>query len=166
VERKFKVLRVIGTIWKVLAWLELIIGLVSSLGVLLIGVFGGGILRQFAEQYRQQMPLPPRAFGVTGGIIGFAISVVVTIIYFLMFYAVGELVYLLLAIEENTRQAAQQMQWVQQQLAPPQPAYSPPQPAYSPPPPSAYSPPPPPPPPSEPAPEPPPGSASKPTKRI
>ena len=139
-KKRFAVLRVIGTIWKVLAWIELILGLISSVLILLVGIFGGGILRRFAEQYGG-MPLDARVFGLTGGIVGFIASLVATIIYFLMIYAVGELIYLLLAIEENTRLTTERVQGAQQQAAPP-----PPVPAYSPPPPSPYTPPPPPPP--------------------
>jgi len=51
----------------------------------------------------------------------FIVSLIMTILYFLALYAVGELIYLLLAIEENTRLAAQ---WIQARSAPV--AYSPP----------------------------------------
>jgi len=101
-ENKFRVLRIIGTLWKILAWIALIGGILLAIGVLLIGILGSGgiILRQFG----QDPSLMPGAVGVVSGIAGFIISVIISIIYFLMLYAVGELIYLLLAIEENTRQ--------------------------------------------------------------
>ncbi len=112
-EKKFRVLRIIGTIWKILAWIVLIIGILSSVGVLLTSVFGGGMLHQFGQQYR--MPQPSWLFSVAGGVIVFIGSLFITIVYFLLLYAIGELIYLLLAIEENTRLAAQ---WIQAHPAP------------------------------------------------
>lgn len=177
-EKKFKVLHAVGTIWKVVAWIELILGLLSAIGILLAGIFGGDVLGPYLQQFAL-VPLPPRMFSLTGGIVGFLAFVIATIIYFLMLYAAGEFIHMLLGLEENTRRTAQllpaqQAQLAQQQadLAPPPPAYVPPQPAYSPPPQPVYSPPPapepayapppapepaysPPPPPPPPPPEPP-----------
>lgn len=104
-ERKFRVLRVIGTLWKVLAWIALIGGILAAIGVLLAGILGSGgmILRQFG----QAPGMMSGAMGVISGIAGFIITMIGAVIYFLMLYALGELVYLLLAIEENTRQSVQ-----------------------------------------------------------
>nr|HID12701.1 hypothetical protein [Anaerolineae bacterium] len=132
-DKKFTVLRIIGTIWKILAWIALIVGILSSIGILLTSVLGGEMLRQFGQR-PGLMPWTPWAFGLAGGVVMFIVSLVATVIYFLMLYAVGELIYLLLAIEENTRLAAQ---WIQARPAP----------AAHPAAPSVYSPPPPPPPP-------------------
>jgi len=128
-EKKFKVLRFIGTIWKILAWIVLIVGILSSIGVLLMSILGGGLLSQLGQEYGQ-MPDASWFFGTVGGVVAFIVSLIVTIIYFLMLYAVGELIYLLLAIEENTRLASP---WMQAPPAPP--AYPAAPPAYSPPPP-------------------------------
>jgi hypothetical protein len=188
-EKKYKVLNAVGIIWKVVAWIELFLGLLSAIGILMAGIFGGDILRPYLRQFLQ-VPLPPRLFGLTGGIIGFVVSVVAAIIYFLVLYSAGEFIHLLLGIEENTRQAAQLAQAQQAQLAQPQadiapPAYVPPQPAYSPPPQPVYAPPPepvytpppapepaysppppPPPPPPGPPPEPAAGEEGKATQRM
>jgi len=127
-EKKFRVLRIIGTIWKILAWIALIVGILSAIGILLTSILGGGIMREFGRQYGDA-PWASWAFGLAGGLVAFAVSLIGTIIYFLALYAVGELVYLLLAIEENTRLAAQ---WIQ---ARPDPAaYPVTLPAYPPPP--------------------------------
>ncbi len=130
-EKKFKVLRTIGTVWKILAWITLIVGVLSSIGVLLTSIFGGGMLSQFGQEYGQ-VPRTSWIFGLAGGIVGFIVLLVITIVYFLLLYAIGELVYLLLAIEENTRLAAQ---WIQAHSAPS--AYPAAPPTYSPPPPPA-----------------------------
>lgn len=107
-ETKFRVLRIIGTLWKVLAWITLIGGILLAIGVLLTGILGGGgaMLRQFG----QEPSAMPGFVGVASGIAGFIVAVILSIIYFLMLYAVGELIYLLLAIEENTRQTMHLLQ--------------------------------------------------------
>jgi hypothetical protein len=126
VEKKFTVLRIIGTLWKIVAWIVLVVGVVASVGVLLTGILGGPMMRRM-------VPVPEGAswmYGVAGGIIGFIAALVSTIVYFLLMYAVGELIYLLLAIEENTRQASQHMQWLAEEA--PQGVYTPPATGYSP----------------------------------
>lgn len=107
-EKKFRVLRLIGTLWKVLAWITLISGILLSLGILLAGVLGSGgyILRLFG----QEPSVMPGAMGVVSSVVGFIVALVTTIIYFLILYALGDLIYLLLAIEENTRQTMQALQ--------------------------------------------------------
>lgn len=137
-EKKFRVLRIIGTIWKILAWIALIIGILSAIGILLTSILGGGIMREFGRQYGDA-PWASWAFGLAGGLVAFAVSLIGTIIYFLALYAVGELVYLLLSIEENTRLAGQ---WIQAHSAPAAYAVAPP--SYPPPPsPAPQAPPPP-----------------------
>jgi len=107
-ENKFRILRIIGTLWKVLAWITLIGGILLAIGVLLTGILGSGgmLMRQFG----QDPSVMPGVVGVVSGIAGFIITAIVSIIYFLLLYAVGELIYLLLAIEENTRRTMQLMQ--------------------------------------------------------
>jgi len=107
-ESKFRVLRIIGTLWKVLAWITLIGGILLAIGILLAGLLGSGgvLLRQFG----QDPSVMPGAVGIVSGIAGFIISAIISIIYFLVLYAVGELIYLLLAIEENTRRTMQLME--------------------------------------------------------
>ncbi len=103
-EKKFKMLRVVGTIYKVLAWIVLVIGVLSALGVLGAGIWG---------QARLARPpgMPPRALlpgwvGVAGGIMGALGIALMALFYFLFLYAFGEAIYLALAIEENTREMA------------------------------------------------------------
>lgn len=107
-DREFRVLQVISTLWKVFAWITLIGGILFALGVLLAGILGtgGAIMRQFGGEPSMMRG----AVGIVSGVAGFLITVIAALIYFLMLYAVGELIDLLLAIEDNTRQTAQLMQ--------------------------------------------------------
>lgn len=107
-ESKFRILRIIGTLWKVFAWIELVVGVVVSLGLLLFGLLGsGGALFQL---FGQESSGIMGAFGLVSSVVGFVIVLVTSVVYFLILYAVGELICLLLAIEENTRRTAQ---WIQ-----------------------------------------------------
>ncbi len=107
-DKQFRVLRIIGTLWKVLAWIALIGGILLSLGMLLFGILGSGtvLLRFLGENARAL----PGAIGIVSSIVGFLSILIVSIIYFLVLYAVGELIFLLLAIEENTRRTMQRLE--------------------------------------------------------
>jgi hypothetical protein len=78
-EKQFRLLRTFSVIFKVLAWACLVIGIVGAIGVL---VSGG-------------TPETPRVMG--------PVILLVFLGYFLLFYTGGEVIQLLLAIEENTR---------------------------------------------------------------
>jgi len=99
---KFKVLRTIGTLWKIIAWMVLAVGILAAFGVLATSILGGASFRQYMSP-QGNLPWGPWAFGALGGVVGFVATIVATIIQFLIIYGVGELIYLLLAIEENTR---------------------------------------------------------------
>jgi hypothetical protein len=99
-DRRFTALRVIGTIFKVLAWIALILGILAAIGSLLLGF-------TLTNQ-----------LGITGldvggplaGVALFVIILIVAILKFLFLYAGGEFLYLFLSIEENSRRAAFFMQ--------------------------------------------------------
>jgi len=135
-EKKFKVLRIIGTVWKVLAWITLIFGIIGAFGTLLASIFGGGFMGQMMRPYGQQGTPWAQGFGVVGGIIAFVVTLIIAVFYFLMLYAIGEMIYLFLDVEENTRITAQ---WISH-LAPQ--TYTPAPPVYTPPPPTYPTPPP------------------------
>lgn len=106
-DRRFMALRVTATIFKVLAWLILIGGLLIAVGVLIAGLLlqsGSGLL----------------GFEISGplaGISAFVVVLTLSILNFLLFYAGGEFIYLFLSIEENSRRVAylSQQQYMAQQ---------------------------------------------------
>jgi hypothetical protein len=112
-QRKFRVLRVIGTVWKVLAWIELVLGILAAVGILLAGIIGIGAMQRYGYQYPYQ-GMPWQLAGPIGGIVGFFVSLILVVIYFLMLYGIGELIFLFIAIEENTRVSAERMEQMQQ----------------------------------------------------
>ncbi|MFO7908230.1 MAG: hypothetical protein R6U98_36665 [Pirellulaceae bacterium] len=124
-KKKFKVLRIIGTLWKMLAWIVLVGGILSSIGILLAGLLvDGGLSSQFGQQMGQS-PLGPFVTGARVAVVGFIGGLIVTAGCFLVLYAVGEMIYLQLAIEENTRLTTQ---WIQYQVEAGQQSYQTPTP--------------------------------------
>jgi len=116
-ENRFTALRVISIIFKIIAWIALIIGLIGAVGALFLGFTLSG----------QQSFLGFELGGPLAGIALFVVALVIAIFNFMLFYAVGESIYLFLSIEENTRRSAYLLQ---QQYTPRQPGY----PSASPPP--------------------------------
>lgn len=113
---RFTALRVFGTMWKVLAWITLVLGLLSAVLLLVLSLTVGVPLSAF-----------PAASG--GQLVGIAASLLILIaaaLLFLLFYASGDLVFVLVSIEENARRTAYilQQQHVAGQLAYPNPPES------------------------------------------
>jgi hypothetical protein len=101
-ERRFTALRLVGTVFKVLAWIWLIVGFLVAIGLLVLSFVLPG----------QDIGLGVEWGGALAGIAMFVTSIVITAVYFLVLYGIGESIYLFLAVEENTRRTAY---FVQQQ---------------------------------------------------
>lgn len=110
-EKKFTALRVIGTVFKILAWISLLLGILAAVLALIGGFTMAG----------QDNILGVSLGGPLAGIAMFIAALIVAIFYFLSLYAVGEAIYLALAMEENTRRTAYivQQQYMQSSYAPP-----------------------------------------------
>ena len=121
VPKRFGVLRLIGTLLKVLAWIVLAIVVLTAI---LAGVAGtqGSNLNNIALPPEYQPLLDVMA---NGGGIFIAIGILlVGLIYFLAIYALGENVHLRVATEENTRlTAALLLRMHQESQIEPEPAY-------------------------------------------
>ncbi len=114
-EKRYRALRTIGTIYKVLAAIVAAITLLSILGLCATSILGGVGQAAFSRG---------SGFGgLFGGVLGALIFSVVGIIYggavSLTLYAVGEGIDLLLALEENTRLTAMALQHQANPPAPP-----------------------------------------------
>jgi hypothetical protein len=109
-ESRFTALRVIGVVFKILAWLALILGLLGAIGAL----FAGFTLSN------QPGLLSLSLGGPLAGIAMFIVVLIVAIVNFMLFYAIGESIYLFLSIEENSRRTAY---FLQQQYTPRQVSY-------------------------------------------
>ena len=110
-EKRFLALRVFGTMLKILAWIALILGLLLSVVALILGLTSSSALDLINLQQS----------GILLGIAAFLLILILSVVLFLKLYAAGELVYLVLAVEENTRRAAYfaQKGFLSTQAAPP-----------------------------------------------
>jgi hypothetical protein len=110
-DRRFTALRVIATIFKILAWLSLIAGVLAAIGALAAGFLA-----------TNQTAIPGlNVGGPLAGIAAFIAVLIMAILYFLLFYAGGDFIYVFLSIEENTRRMAYLFQ---QQYMSRQPPYN------------------------------------------
>jgi hypothetical protein len=96
-DRRFTALRVIGTIFKVLAWIALLIGLFGAILVLITSLTLDSQLEATGLDLLG---------GPLTGITAFIAILVVAIFQFLFLYGMGELFFLLLSMEESARRTA------------------------------------------------------------
>ncbi len=97
-EKRFRILRIVATLYKILAWVVLVTGILSAVGTLIAGIAGGALIPQ---QYSRALPA---VSGMLWGIMGFLVALLLSALYFVGLYALGEVLCLFLAIEENTRE--------------------------------------------------------------
>lgn len=98
VPKRFGVLRLMGTLLKVIAWIVLIISILGAIG---LGLAGSSLQIPVTT-----LPIDPATMGPIGGIIAGVGLLIFGLIYFLVLYASGESLHLQLAVEENTRLTA------------------------------------------------------------
>ncbi len=104
-EKRYRALRIIGTLYKIIGAIVLVVTIVSAVGVCLAGVIGGTAFEGFTNDF----DFNRRGLGLLGGAVGGVISALVILlsggIGGVTVYATGEAIYLLIDIEENTRAA-------------------------------------------------------------
>ncbi len=109
-KKRYTALRIVGTIYKILGGITGILAILSAIGIFIAIVLGGVSVDQFGREYGGWSGNA----GVFGGILGgFLISLLVLIGGILLaipLFAIGEGIYLLIAMEENTRATAEFLQ--------------------------------------------------------
>lgn len=100
VPRRFGVLRFIGTLLKVIAWIVLILSILGAIGMVVGSSQLGAIITNSNPALRGLFATPAGAI-VTGVVV-----LLIGLIDFLVLYASGERIHMYLAIEENTRLTA------------------------------------------------------------
>jgi hypothetical protein len=112
-EKRFRALRVLATLVKVLAVLVLLAGLVS--GSLMIGMatVGAGALGDALGGMAGDVPagIPAAAGGI--------VVILVSVVYFVLLFGAAEALYLLLAVEESSRRTADLMGQMWETFGPP-----------------------------------------------
>jgi len=92
--KRFTALRVIATIFKVLGWIALLLGLLGAILILVASL----TLNFEAAGIDFGGPL--------AGAVAFVVILLLAVVQFLILYAVGESIYAVLSIEESTRRSA------------------------------------------------------------
>ena len=84
VEKKYRALRVIAGFFKVLAWIALILGILSAIGILLAGVLGSSLTALVPEMQDSM----PAGGGILVGLAGFLGMLVASVVQFILLKAV------------------------------------------------------------------------------
>jgi hypothetical protein len=105
-DRKFRVLRLIGSIYKILGIISAVLTLILALGICLVSLLGGAMMDQVQRELGRTMGPLGMVGGAAGGAIVAAFVVIYGAVMTLFLYGAGEGIYLLLALEENTRSTA------------------------------------------------------------
>lgn len=107
--KRFVILRTIATIYKILGIIAAALTLLSIIGFCATSVLGGA----FLESVSQELDYISGT-NMMGGVVGAVVLSLVTLLSgggaALTFYAMGEGIYLLIALEENTRATAALLQ--------------------------------------------------------
>lgn len=102
VPKRFDILRFFSGLLKVLAWINLVFAILSAIGIALAGGQMGPLLQLAGGQYA---PLATMIGGF-GGVVLAILVLLGGLLYFVLLYALGEMIALQLAVEENTRLTA------------------------------------------------------------
>ncbi len=98
VPKRFDVLRFMGTLLKVFAWISLILSILSAIGIVLLPQMGS--LGDFFGPYANFIG------SGTSAIVAGLLVLLGGLLYFVLLYAMGEIILLQIAVEENTRLTA------------------------------------------------------------
>lgn len=113
-KKKFIALRIVGTVYKILGILMALLAVLGAIGLCAGGALGGGL----ASVLSSNLDLGPFSGMLDGAmdvaailLFGLAIGgIIYSLMGALTLYGLGELVYLFLALEENTRATADLLQ--------------------------------------------------------
>jgi hypothetical protein len=107
-EKRFKILRFVGSFYKVVGIIIGAITIISALGFCIVSIVGGTTTERIIQSMNPNGG--GQALGMLGGVVGgLIVSLLIILgggIYAVTIYALGEAVYLLIALEENTRHTA------------------------------------------------------------
>ncbi|NBD36780.1 MAG: hypothetical protein GVY30_12400 [Chloroflexi bacterium] len=120
IEKRYKLLPVISTIFKIVAWIVLILGLLASTGALVLSLTGGLLSADDMGLIAPRIITPMRL-----GIPAFLVGLLITLLNFCTWYAAGAIISLFIAIEENTRATAKWLESQPQVTTPTPPTYDP-----------------------------------------
>jgi hypothetical protein len=118
-EQRFHALRTIGSIFRVLGYIALVLTILGALAICGLSVVGGSAM----ESVTQQLGGSSTGAGFLGGLFGGLIGGILVLLYggfiSLSIIATGELIYLLIGVEENTRKTNFMIENQMSRMSPP-----------------------------------------------
>ena len=111
-EKRYRVLRFISGFYKIVGIIVGVLALLSGLGICVTSVLGTSLLSSFSQNLQGSgNPLALIGGSVVAGIISALVAMLGGLITALGLYAVGELISLLINMEENTRATTALLQY-------------------------------------------------------
>lgn len=105
-ERKYAGLRLAGTVYKVLGIIVGVITILAALGICVTSLLGGAAMNSLAGDFGGNAGMMGSLGGVLGGLLGGLFALIYGGAMALGLYAFGEMMQLMIALEENTRATA------------------------------------------------------------
>ncbi len=106
-ERKYRALRTIATIFKVLGWVILILGILSACGTSAVMFLGGSTMLGFTGSGGGGDA--GALWGMVAAVVAFVVMAITVGLYALILIAASEGIQVFLDIEENTREMARRL---------------------------------------------------------
>lgn len=104
-EKKYTALRTIATIYKIIGGITAVITILIAIALCATSVFGGAAMDSFSREFGSG-GMSGMFGGVVGGLLASLFAIINGGALALTFYAMGEGIFVLLALEENTRETA------------------------------------------------------------
>ena len=106
--KKYRILRIVATGFQVVGWITVIVGILAGIALCLISIVGGSAIGDIADD--SGVAFAGALVGVVGGavagvVIGLAATLYGIIVGFALI-ASGQIYYVFLDVEENTRETA------------------------------------------------------------
>lgn len=115
-QKKYRALRFVIGLYRVLAWVVLALGVLASIVMIIASVTGTG---RVGGSMMDNVPMLPVGTGILGGLVAALVMLLYTALLFIIMWAGSEFVMLFLDIERNTREAALYLKGELQQATPP-----------------------------------------------
>jgi len=102
--KKFRALRLVALIWRVIAWIVLVLGIIGALLAIVLGAIVGRV--GDPSPLLSQVPGVSNVVDPISGVVAGVAVLVVSLLQFLLIYAGSDVVHLALDLEQNTRETA------------------------------------------------------------
>jgi len=102
--KKFRALRLVALIWRVIAWIVLVLGIIGALVAIVLGAIVGRV--GDPSPLLSQVPGVSNVVDPISGVVAGVAVLVVALLQFLLIYAASDVIHLALDLEQNTRETA------------------------------------------------------------